>query len=141
MGTGEVHHAGVDGPVRARRRGVGRLLDVLGDDDRGWRATGQRGADRLVEHVGGVLLGHDRHAVLRRDVLEQHLQVDLLLIMGAEGHALLLADDRQHRLVVELGVVQAVEQVIAPGPDVAMQTPSSPVNLACAHAANEAISS
>ena len=30
---------------------------------------------------------------------------------------------------------------MAPGPDVAMHTPSSPVNLACAHAMNAAISS
>src|SRR5512132_1735665 len=49
--------------------------------------------------------------VLVRDVLEQRVQVDLLLEVAAERHPLLLADDRHHRRAVELGVVEAVEQV------------------------------
>ena len=45
------------------------------------------------------------------DVAEQQGRVDLLLEARAEGEPLLLPDDRHHRLVVELRVVQAVEQV------------------------------
>ena len=46
-----------------------------------------------------------------RDVLVERLQVDLLLVVRAERRALLLADDREHRHVVELRVVEAVQQV------------------------------
>ena len=49
--------------------------------------------------------------VLAGHVLEQRDQVDLLLIVAAERGALLLADDRDHRLMVELGVVEAVQEV------------------------------
>ena len=49
--------------------------------------------------------------VLVRNVLEERRQVDLLLIVAAERGHRLLADDRDYGLVVELGVVQAVEQV------------------------------
>jgi hypothetical protein len=42
--------------------------------------------------------------------------VDLLLVAGAEHGCLLHAGDGQHRGMVELGVVQAVEQVQAAGP-------------------------
>ena len=59
-----------------------------------------------------ICAGVGRHlAVLVRDVLEQRLQVDLLLVVAAERHARLLADDREHRLVVELRVVEAVQEV------------------------------
>src|SRR6185312_11851206 len=44
-------------------------------------------------------------------VLEEDLEVDLLLVVGPDRMALLLADDGQHRLVVELGVVEAVDQM------------------------------
>ena len=45
------------------------------------------------------------------DVLEQDLEVDLLLVVRAERHALLLADDREDGMMVELRVVEAVQQV------------------------------
>jgi hypothetical protein len=53
---------------------------------------------------------------LVRDVLEQRDEVDLLLVLGTERAARLLADDGHDRLLVELGVVEAVEQVDSPGP-------------------------
>jgi len=58
------------------------------------------------------LLGHHRHLhELVGDILEQALKVDLLLVVPAESGSGLLADDRQDRLVVELGVVQPVQQM------------------------------
>ena len=58
------------------------------------------------------LVGRRNHVdVLVRDVLEQRQQVDLLLVVAAERRAGLLADDGDHRLMVELGVVEAVQQV------------------------------
>ena len=51
----------------------------------------------------------------RGDVLEERQQVDLLLVVAAERGARLLADDGDHRLVVELRVVEAVQQVDGAG--------------------------
>jgi len=74
-------------------------------------------------------------------VLEQRVQVDLLLVVAAQRAERLLADDRHHRLMVELCVVEAVEQVDRARPEVARQTPTSPVYFACAQAIKAAISS
>jgi len=49
--------------------------------------------------------------VLAGHVLEQGEQVDFLLVGAAHRAAAGLADDRDHRHVIELGVVQAVQQV------------------------------
>ena len=54
---------------------------------------------------------HAHLDVLVGDVLEQGLEVDLLLEVAAQPGARLLADDRDHRLMIELGVVEPVEQV------------------------------
>ena len=61
-----------------------------------------------MAHLGRV--GGHVH-VFVGDVLEQRRQVDFLLVVAAEGRAALLADDGDHRLMVELGVIQAVEQM------------------------------
>ena len=76
------------------------------------RAAGQRVPDREVDQRRDLRRVGDHHVVLG-DVLEQLLQVHLLLVAGAEQRRLLHAGDRQHRRVVELGVVQPVEQVDA----------------------------
>ena len=75
---------------------------------------------------GTVTIWH----VVAGDVLEEAEQVDLLLVAAAHRGAVGLADDRDHRHVVELGVVQAVEQVDGARARVAMQTPARPPNLA-----------
>jgi hypothetical protein len=73
-------------------------------------APGQRRADRDVDHAGqlGRVLYHQ---VVLGHVGVQMVGVDLLLVAGAEHGGLLHPGDRQHRDVVELGVVQPVEQV------------------------------
>jgi len=43
--------------------------------------------------------------------LKKARQVDFLLVVAAQRGPLLLADDREHRLMIRLGVVQAVEQM------------------------------
>src|SRR4051794_9241868 len=45
------------------------------------------------------------------DVLVERVEVDLLLVVGPERRARLLADDRHHRLVIQPRVVEPVEQV------------------------------
>jgi hypothetical protein len=106
------------GAGRADRRprlGVGRgHLEVVGEAEVADRAAGQAGPH------GPVNQGRDRardreHHVAVGQVHEHPVQVDLLLVAGAEHGRLLHAGDRQHRGVVQLGVVQAVEQVEAAG--------------------------
>jgi len=46
-----------------------------------------------------------------RDILEQRVEVDLLLIAAADRRSAGLADDGHDRLVIHLRVVEAVEQV------------------------------
>ena len=59
-----------------------------------------------------ICVGDGRHLnVLGGDVLEQRDEVDFLLVAAAERGARLLADDREDGRVVELGVVQAVEEM------------------------------
>jgi hypothetical protein len=93
-----------------------------------------------VDQVPRLSWLHADRDQLRGRVLEEDAQVDLQVVVRAEREGLLLADDRHHRLVVLLGVVEAVEHVDGAGPDVAMQTPTSPVNLAWA-LAQKAVSS
>ena len=87
-------------------------------------------ADRAVDRQRELLGDVDLDEVLARDVREQRLQVDLLLVGAAHRAALGLADDRDDGHVVQLGVVEPVEQVDRAGPLVAMQTPTLPENLA-----------
>ena len=62
----------------------------------------------------GVLRAHDL-LVEDGDVLEELQQVDLLLVAHAHQVVVGLPGDRQHRGAVDLGVVEAVEQVDRPG--------------------------
>jgi hypothetical protein len=101
--------------VLARRLGVLGLLDVVGEDHTRHRAARARHAHRAVDQMPGLGGLHADLDELAGDVLEQRRQVDLLLVVGAERRALLLADDRHDRLVVELGVIEPVEQMDGAG--------------------------
>ena len=101
---------------RHHLEGVGRwrvrqLLHVGGDDEGRRRTLRERGADGAVEDVG-QLLGHVHGLhVVGGHVLVQARQVHLLLIGAAHRAPVGLPDDRYHGNVVQLGVVEAVEQV------------------------------
>ena len=99
------------GAMSARRLLMLCLLDVLRHDHRGRMAGILGDADRPVDHVTRLRRVHDRHQVLTGHVLEQRVEIDLLLIVGSQRHPLLLADDRHHGLMVELGVIDAIEQM------------------------------
>ena len=64
-----------------------------------------------------------------------------MLVGAAHGAAVGLADDRDDGHVVQLGVVQAVEQVDGARAEVAMHTPTRPVNFAYPTASKAAMSS
>src|SRR5215210_4298202 len=86
------------------------LLDVGRHDHARDRSLRKGGAESAVDDVArlrgvGELLDVAGH------VREQGLQVDLLLVAAAERRSRLLADDRDDRLVVELRVVEAVQEV------------------------------
>ena len=46
-----------------------------------------------------------------RDIFEERDEIDFLLIAAAERGARLLPDDREHRLVIHLRVVKAVQEM------------------------------
>ena len=111
-------------PRRSGRRGwrdvlprVGvrvRDLDVVRHGEVGDAAAGVGGADGDV-YDGGKLDRVVDHLVVLGHVGVQLVERDFLLVTGAEHRSFLHAGDREHRHVIELGVVQAVEQVNAAG--------------------------
>ena len=107
---------GEDRAVAHRRVFVGGLLHVLGEDQRGDRARGAGDLHSAVDQMARLRRRHAGLDELRGDVLEQRVEVDLLLVVRPQRGRLLLADQRDDRLVVELRVVEAVEQVNRPGP-------------------------
>lgn len=117
------------------------LLDVGRNNQAGDGPFGFGDPDGAVDQVadlGGVGGNLD---VFMGDVFKEIGKINLLLVMRADGAARNLPHDRDDRLVIELGVVEAVQQMDRPGPEVARQTPTSPVNLACAQAMKADISS
>ncbi len=58
------------------------------------------------------LLGCSAHLyVLVCDVLEQREEIDFLLEAATHRHPRRLANDRDHRLVIELSIVEPVQQM------------------------------
>src|SRR5215208_2939504 len=106
---------GEDRTVRARRFFVVHLSHVVRHDDAGDRAGGLRDANGPVDQVRSLLRDHQDLDELVRHVLVQADEVNLLLVVAPKAHALLLADDRHHWLVVESGVVETVEEVDGAG--------------------------
>ncbi len=86
-------------------------LHVVGDDHAGGGRRRERRADGVVEHERELLGRGEGLDVLPAHVLEQGGQVDLLQVAAAQGGGDHLPDDRDHRLAVELRVVEAVEEV------------------------------
>jgi hypothetical protein len=76
-------------------------------------AIGERRAAGRVGHRLHVRSAHDADAVVR-DVGEQLVEFDVLLRVCADQVVRRHPGDGQHRLAVELRVVQAVEQMDAP---------------------------
>ena len=60
-----------------------------------------------LAHLIDIFAGH---------ILKERLEIDLLLIVAADGGGRRLADDGDHRLVIHFGVVEPVEQMNRAGP-------------------------
>ena len=71
------------------------------------RGDAHGAVDQMADLTGNA--GHGDE--IAGDVLEQRLQIDFLLIMRAKSGSRLLADDGDHRHVIHLRVIQAVQQM------------------------------
>ena len=106
-----VADAGMSGAVGHRRLLVGQLLQVIGNDDAGDGSPRRRDAHRPVDEVAQLTRHAGGRDEIRRDILEQRLQIDFLLIVCADAGTRLLAHYGDDGYVVHLRVVQAGEQV------------------------------
>ena len=108
--------AGVHRLDRLRLGNGLHVLHVGRDDHSGHRplrgSDAQGAVETVVQGGGDVDLLHVRAG----HVLVQAQQVDLLLLVAPHDAGEGLADDGDHGLVVELGVVEAVEEVDRTGP-------------------------
>ena len=64
---------------------------------------GRPGGSRL-----DVCRAHDPR-VVNRDVHKKLVEIDVLLRMGVDQVVKMMAGDREHRLAVELGVIQTIQ--------------------------------
>ena len=90
------------------------LLHVHRDRDVRDPVVGQRRATGEVDDVLDVRGTHDARVVLA-DVYEEAVELDVLLRVGADQVVIGQSGDREHGLAVELGVVEAVQQMDAAG--------------------------
>ena len=90
-------------------------LHVVGDDDAGHRALSQCDAHGAIDRVAdlGWIVDHLQESA--GDVLEEGRQIDFLLVAASPRHLRDIADDRDHRLVIEARVIEAIEQVDGAG--------------------------
>jgi hypothetical protein len=101
--------------VRVRRRRVLLLLKVVRQDDAGDRPLGEGDAKSTVDEVPHLPRRHGRLDVGARDILEEAVEVDLLLIRAAHGQTRRLSNDGHDRLMIEFRVVESVEEVNGAG--------------------------
>lgn len=135
---GLARHAGMRGQAYARRHGPmfagGRLhrrqiLHIVWKNDAGHAAPLQGDAHGAVDHVARLFGGRGHLHVIVRHVLEQADQVDFLLVVAAQGAAGLLADQGHDGLMVQLGVVQAIQQMDGAGTGGRQADPGLPGEL------------
>ena len=102
----------MDRPVRARRR-LDRLHrgHVVWDDQTRDRALIHRDPHGPVDQVPDLHRRRCHLDVLVCDVFEQRREIDLLLIRAAQSRPRLLTHDRHHRLMIELRVVEAIQEM------------------------------
>src|SRR3954453_10347666 len=65
-----------------------------------------------MTNLRGISRGLDEGA---GDIFEEGAQIDFLLIPASRGHLGDVTDDGNHRLVIEAGIVEAIEQMDGAG--------------------------
>ncbi len=93
----------------ARRR-LDRLhfLQIIGHDHTGDRALIRGDTDGTIDHMPHLRRDGDHVHVFVGHIFEQGDQIDLLLIVTAQCGSRLLTNDGKYRLMILLGVIQAV---------------------------------
>ena len=96
--------------------GEGRVLirqelQIVRQDYAGDRALGMSDTHRTIDQMTYLFGDAGESQELAGNILEKILQVDLLLIGGAESCTCLLPNKRHYRHMVELGVVETVEEM------------------------------
>jgi len=89
---------------------IGRILHVLRQDDRAHLVARDRDADRAIGHVARLRRGGD-FLDIARDVGEQPVEVEFLLIARTAHGRLRLSGDREHRHVIEPRVVEPGDEM------------------------------
>ena len=97
--------------MRHRRVLVIHQLQIVGQDDAGDGAFRLRDSHCAVHHVTNLAGNRPDRDVIARDVLEQCNQIHFLLVASAERRARLLADNRDHGLVIHLRVIEPIEKM------------------------------
>ena len=108
-GTG-VADTGMGRAVGERRILVVEFLQVVRQDDAGDRTLVVRDAHGAVDQMAD-LLRHARHPDIFGDILKQVLQIDFLLVAGAEAAPRLLANQRDDGHMIHLGIVKPVQKM------------------------------
>src|ERR1700712_4331956 len=91
------------------------FLNVVGQNQAGDGSLRESDANGAVDKVADLSRVDEHLAVFTRDILEERQQIDFLLVRPTERLSGLLPDDGEDRLMIELGVVEAVEQVNGAG--------------------------
>ena len=103
------------GDVGGRALALGvPVLHVLRNGDVRHGAIAQRGLNRLVDDIDDVIRPGDA-LVVGGDVHIELVEIDVLLVVGADQIVERVAGDGQHRLAVALGIIETVEQMNAAG--------------------------
>ncbi len=132
----------MDGAVDVPGLSGRRFLYIVGEDDRRDGALRLGDAECAIDQMARLCRGAADLHEIRRDVLEQRKKIDLLLEVAAEGGARLLTDQGHDGLAVELGIVEAIEQMDRAGARGGeADADLSPVSLAWPLAMNAASSS
>src|SRR5947209_19612260 len=102
----------MDGVVLARWLWNGlQVLRVIGHDDTGDGSFRFGDTNRTVDQVSRLDGGREHMDVLTRHILKEGDQVNLLLIIPAEGSTGRLPDNSNDWLMVHLRIIQAIQQV------------------------------
>ena len=91
------------------------LLHILRDNDASDRVLVERNAYRTIDRMSHRRRRRNRRAIFAGHILEQRLKIDFLLILRAHRGRCRLTDDGDHRLVVHLGIVEAIQKMNGTG--------------------------
>ncbi|MHC2621451.1 hypothetical protein ACVIW2_003483 [Bradyrhizobium huanghuaihaiense] len=111
-----VADTGMQRAMRTGRTFVGFFLEIVGQDERGRGPPGERGPHRSINQMAHLRRRRCLHDVGAGDILEHRNEIEFLLVAPAERVARLLADDCEHRLVIEQRIVEPGDEMRGTGP-------------------------